>query len=62
MAEGIHYVCVGNVAGHDGNNTYCHHCKHLPIERRGYFIPTDNLTGNQGKFCNTTLPGVWQAI
>ncbi len=62
MAEGIHYVYVGNVAGHDGNNTYCHNCKHLLIERRGYFISTDNLTGNHCKFCNTTIPGVWQAI
>jgi pyruvate formate lyase activating enzyme len=59
MAEGIHYVYVGNVAGHEGNNTYCHNCKNLLIERRGYFIPTDNLVGNRCKFCNTLIPGVW---
>ncbi len=59
MAAGIHYVYVGNVAGHEGNNTYCHHCKNLLIERRGYLIPTDNLKGNRCKFCQTTIPGVW---
>jgi pyruvate formate lyase activating enzyme len=59
MAEGIHYVYVGNVAGHKGNNTYCHNCKNLLIERRGYFIPTDNLVGNRCKFCHTIIPGVW---
>jgi pyruvate formate lyase activating enzyme len=62
MAEGIHYVYVGNVAGHEGNNTYCHQCKKLLIERRGYFVPTDNLVGNRCKFCDTLIPGVWQSI
>ncbi len=62
MSEGIHYVYVGNVAGHEGNNTYCHNCKNLLIERRGYFIPTDNLVGNRCKFCNTRIPGVWHEI
>ena len=59
MGAGIHYVYVGNVAGHEGNNTYCHNCKKLLIERRGYFIAAYNLTGNRCKFCNTIIPGVW---
>ena len=61
MRQGIHYAYVGNVARHEGTNTYCHHCKKLLIERRGYFIPTDNLAGNHCKFCNTRIPGVWHA-
>ncbi|MBW1864188.1 MAG: AmmeMemoRadiSam system radical SAM enzyme [Deltaproteobacteria bacterium] len=59
MQQGIHYVYVGNVARHEGNNTYCHNCKELLIERQGYFIPTYNLVGNHCKFCNTRIPGVW---
>ena len=59
MQEGIRYVYVGNVARHKGNNTYCHNCKNLLIERQGYFIPTYNLIGNKCKFCNTVIPGVW---
>jgi pyruvate formate lyase activating enzyme len=61
MAEGIRYAYVGNVARHKGNNTYCHNCKNLLIERQGYFIPTYNLIGNKCKFCNTVIPGVWEA-
>jgi len=60
MAEGVRYVYVGNVARHEGNNTYCHNCTKLLIERRGYFIPTYNLIGNECKFCSTVIPGMWE--
>ena len=59
MAEGIRYVYVGNVPGHEGNNTYCHNCKKLLIKRQGYFLPVYNLVGNKCKFCGTIIPGVW---
>ena len=59
MAEGIHYVYVGNVSYRPGNNTYCHNCKKLLIERRGYIIPTYNLKGDRCKYCNTVIPGRW---
>jgi len=59
MQEGIRYVYLGNVPGHEGNNTFCNNCKKLLIERQGYYIPTYNLTGNQCKFCKTVIPGVW---
>jgi len=58
---GIHYAYVGNVARHDGNNTYCHNCKKLLIARTGYFIPEYNLEGDKCKFCSTVIPGVWSA-
>ncbi|UCD81127.1 MAG: AmmeMemoRadiSam system radical SAM enzyme [Desulfobacterales bacterium] len=61
MQQGIHYAYVGNVPRHEGNNTYCHNCKKLLIERQGYFIPTYDLVGNHCKFCNTRIPGVWHA-
>jgi pyruvate formate lyase activating enzyme len=59
MAEGIHYVYVGNASYPEGNNTYCHNCKKLLIERVGYFIPTYNLDKNQCKYCRTVIPGHW---
>jgi len=59
MAEGIHYVYVGNVSYRQGNNTYCHNCKELLIERLGYIIPTYNLDGDRCKYCNTVIPGRW---
>ena len=59
MQDGIRYAYVGNVAGHEGHNTYCHNCKNLLIERQGYLIPTYKLVGNKCKFCDTVIPGVW---
>ncbi len=60
MQEGIRYVYLGNVPDHEGNNTYCHNCKKLLIERQGYFIPAYNLENNQCKFCKIIIPGVWE--
>jgi pyruvate formate lyase activating enzyme len=59
IQEGIHYAYVGNVAKHEGNNTFCHNCKKRLIARQGYFIPEYNLVGNRCKFCDTKIPGVW---
>ncbi len=59
MAEGVRYVYLGNVPGHEGNHTYCHHCGKLLIERQGYRLPQFHLKGNQCKYCKTVIPGVW---
>ncbi|MDP8229534.1 MAG: AmmeMemoRadiSam system radical SAM enzyme [Candidatus Gorgyraea atricola] len=61
MSKGIHYVYVGNVPGHDGNNTYCPMCKNTVIGRRGYMILEYNVT-EQGKckFCSHQIPGRWK--
>jgi len=59
MAEGIRYVYVGNAAYPEGNNTYCHNCKKLLIERTGYFIGTYDLNENRCKYCRTVIPGRW---
>jgi len=59
MQEGLHYVYIGNVPGHEGAHTYCHHCRKLLVERQGFFIPLIHIEGNKCKFCNTIIPGVW---
>ncbi|MEW6328489.1 MAG: AmmeMemoRadiSam system radical SAM enzyme [Candidatus Micrarchaeota archaeon] len=43
MEEGIHYVYLGNVPGHPGENTYCHNCGELLIERYGFSITKNKL-------------------
>ena len=60
LSEGIHYVYLGNVPNHEGNNTYCHNCKKLLIRRQGYYIPVFNMIGKKCKFCKTVIPGVWR--
>ena len=60
MSKGIHYVYVGNVPAHDGNNTYCPMCKNTVIARRGYMILEYNVTEEgKCKFCSHQIPGRW---
>ncbi len=59
IKEGIRYVYIGNVPGHEGANTYCHSCGKLLIKREGYSIPVYNLNGSVCKYCETKIPGVW---
>jgi pyruvate formate lyase activating enzyme len=61
MDAGIRYVYIGNVPGHAGTHTYCHHCGRLLIRRRGYHIPDYHLEGDRCRFCSTRIPGVWHA-
>jgi pyruvate formate lyase activating enzyme len=60
MAAGIRYVYLGNIPGHAGNNTYCHNCGKVLIERQGYFTAAYHLEGSLCKFCLSEIPGVWE--
>ena len=62
MKEGIRYVYVGNVPGHEGENTYCHNCKKTLIERNGYVLKQVNLENGRCKFCGTSIPGRWATL
>ena len=59
LAEGLHYVYTGNVPGDPGENTYCHHCGKMLIERRGYEVRRNEITGGKCRFCATPIPGIW---
>lgn len=59
ISEGIHYVYVGNVPGHEGNHTYCHNCGRLIIRREGFTIIEYHLKKNRCIFCGQSIPGVW---
>jgi pyruvate formate lyase activating enzyme len=60
MSKGIHYAYVGNVPGHEGNNTYCSVCKKLVIGRRGYMILEYSIVDGKCKFCGNSIPGRWK--
>ena len=36
LDEGLHYVYIGNIPGHEGENTFCPKCRKAVIERNGY--------------------------
>ncbi|MCK5287758.1 MAG: AmmeMemoRadiSam system radical SAM enzyme [Candidatus Omnitrophica bacterium] len=60
IEEGLHYAYVGNVPGHEGNNTYCPNDKKILIKRAGYLILENNIENGKCKFCGTKIPGIWK--
>lgn len=56
---GMNYVYIGNVGEVSGENTYCHNCKTLLIERGGYTIIENKIVNGTCYHCNTRIPGVW---
>ncbi len=58
---GIKFVYIGNVPGHQAENTYCPACGEIIIERSGYRIGDLNIENGACKFCGERIPGVWKA-
>ncbi len=59
LKAGIKYVYLGNVPGHEGQNTYCPACKKLIIERKGFAITQFNMKDGKCIFCDEKIDGVW---
>lgn len=58
---GLRYVYTGNLPGMTGQweNTYCHECKALLIERSGFRIIQNRLNNGTCPSCHTVIPGRW---
>jgi pyruvate formate lyase activating enzyme len=59
VAQGLHYVYLGNVAGAD-SNTYCPECGTPVIERRGYVVTAVHIDHGSCAHCGHTIRGRWQ--
>lgn len=57
--EGLKYPYIGNVPGHEGENTYCPGCGKLIIDRTGYKISQFNIQDGSCSFCGEDIAGVW---
>ncbi len=55
--EGLKYVYIGNVPGHPGEDTCCHHCGKRVIRRSGFSVSEISLKDGRCAFCGTTIPG-----
>lgn len=59
--NGLKYVYIGNVPGHEAGDTYCPQCGECLIKRVGYAAVTENnIVDGRCKFCGHEIPGVWQ--
>jgi pyruvate formate lyase activating enzyme len=59
LAEGLHYVYIGNVPGHPAENTYCPQCKRAVVERFGMEVRHNYLHRGACPYCKQAIPGVW---
>jgi pyruvate formate lyase activating enzyme len=60
LQSGMRYVYIGNVPHNEAESTYCHHCKKLIIERRGFSILRNSMKNGKCGFCQEKIPGVWE--
>ena len=58
LESGLRHVYQGNAPG-EGENTFCHKCGRLLIERRGYNVRQNNIKESQCPYCGAEINGVW---
>ena len=57
---GLKFVYVGNIPGHELENTYCPACGALLIRRAGFAVLENRLSGDRCPKCRQQIAGVWQ--
>ncbi len=60
LERGLQYVYLGNVPGHPAEDTHCHACDALLIERRHHTAVCKRLAAGRCPDCHATIPGRWQ--
>ena len=58
---GLRYVYIGNVPGHNAENTYCPRCNAIAVERRGFAVLAMAIRNGLCAKCGARIPGVWGA-
>jgi pyruvate formate lyase activating enzyme len=58
-AEGLRYVYIGNLPGHEAANTYCARCGKVILRRVGFRVIENNMNGGRCRFCGAGIPGRW---
>lgn len=60
LEASVRFPYVGNVPGHEGNNTYCPVCRRLLVERFGFLITDYNIVNGKCAGCGEPIAGVWE--
>jgi pyruvate formate lyase activating enzyme len=58
-AAGLEFVYVGNMPGHQYDNTYCPGCGTLLIRRMGFDVLQNAIRHGQCPKCSRSIAGVW---
>jgi len=59
-SEGVHYAYVGNLPGHDYENTRCHACGKLLVKRYSFYVEEVHVKAGKCEYCAQPIPGVWE--
>jgi len=59
LSAGLEYVYIGNVPGHEGENTFCPHCQKMIIRRIGFMVGEMHLKREKCGYCGKPIPGIW---
>jgi pyruvate formate lyase activating enzyme len=59
QSAGLEYVYIGNVPGHEAENTFCPRCKKMVIRRMGMAVLENRLKSGKCPDCSRSLPGIW---
>ena len=57
--EGINFPYLGNVPGHEAENTRCSKCGKILIKRTGFHVQENHVVAGKCKNCKEKIPGVW---
>lgn len=57
--EGLRYVYIARVPGHEAESTFCHNCNRPVIERLGFVIEEMHMQDGACAHCGTAIPGRW---
>jgi pyruvate formate lyase activating enzyme len=60
LEAGLKYVYLGNIPGNPAENTFCHACGKLLIQRTGYRIGEVHLKDGKCAYCGAAIPGIWK--
>jgi len=59
LSAGLEYVYIGNVPGHEGENTFCPNCHKKIIQRIGFMVGEMHLNKGKCGYCGKPIPGIW---
>jgi pyruvate formate lyase activating enzyme len=58
LNAGLRYVYTGNVPGQDSENTFCHQCGKMLIERQGFRLRRYEIEGGRCRHCHAAIDGL----
>ncbi len=59
LRGGLAHVYVGNLPGHQAENTFCSKCATILIERSGFSLLRNRVVNGRCPKCNEEIAGIW---